>query len=68
MELMILLLTGILMHKLGKKGKAYREEKRRAKFGATVQQAREEAYRKELQQQGIDDDLITIILPTVMNK
>ena len=62
MALLLFILTVILLHKLGKKGKAYREEIRLAQFGPT----KEKAYRRKLEKEGLDQDLITIILPIVM--
>lgn len=67
MALVYVFLFMYLMHKLGQKGKAYREEKRvaniRARKGTITM---EDEYRKELKRQGYDDDLIAIILPVVM--
>lgn len=66
MLIMYIILFGILMHKLGLKGKAYREEKRirRPRKSSAYTEA---DYRRELEQEGYDDELISIILPVVMS-
>lgn len=60
-----------LMFHLNNKGKAYREQKRRNKRISSRRKQppkiKELAYRKELQDQGYSDDLITTVLPTIMN-
>lgn len=81
MALALVFLIIFLMFRLNSKGKAYREEKRVRNFMTrdgvppTEQELREQMenqreaqYRKDLEKQGYDDDLIAIILPTLMNK
>lgn len=68
MALLMVILFIILLFKLSKKGKAYREQKRHERFvNVSYDEHLEREYRKALEKEGFDDDLITIILPVVMN-